>query len=146
MPDGVAKDKLKVFLSDIRTLIDWLKTNQKYQMNMFKQVKVNTWESKLGWGLIWQSMVTWFFAFEMMRRQDVHMSELTYTDDDIPAMRERNTVPRIWEEWMKFGSYGETVDIALMNEGNRGMLEFHNEVGREFKLASMKLEGFRNNH
>jgi hypothetical protein len=43
-------------------------------------------------------MVTRFFAFEMMRRLNVPMIEHTYTSDDIPAMRERNTVPDVWED------------------------------------------------
>ena len=125
MPDGVAKEKLKGFLFNIRTLIDWLKTNQKDQLKSFKQEKVITWGSKLARGLLWQSMVTWFFAFEMMRWQDIVMSEHTFTEADIPAMRERNTVPETWEDWLMYSSYGELADLALMEKGNTNILFYH---------------------
>ena len=125
MPAGVAKEKLKGFLGNIRTLFDWLKTNQIDQLKSFKQEKVKACGSKLARGLLWQSMVTWFFAFEMMRRQDVHMIEHTYTEDDIPAMRERNTVSDIWEEWMMYGSYGQIFDWALVNGGNQNIMHFN---------------------
>jgi len=47
------------------------------------------------------------------------MREITYKEDDIPAMRERNTVPETWEEWMVYGSHGELADSALIEAGNQ---------------------------
>jgi len=53
------------------------------------------------------------------------MREITYKEDDIPAMRERNTVSDIWEEWMMYGSYGQIFDWALVNGGNQNIMHFN---------------------
>ena len=74
------------------------------------------------------------------------MREITYKEDDIPAMRERNTVPETWEEWMVYGSLGELADSALIEAGNQRILFYYSNIGREFKLACMKNEDYEYNH
>ena len=121
----------------LRANMDSLKDFQTIELLKFKDEKVDAWGKQLAKGLLWQAFVTRFFAFEMMRRQDIVMSEHTFTEADISIMRERTKVPDLTYKRLSFIPQNELVDIPLRNSFNKKLADM-GEVESKFKFNFLK--------
>ena len=121
----------------LRANMDSLKDFQTIELLKFKDEKVDAWGKQLAKGLLWQAFVTRFFAFEMMRRLDVPMIEHTFTEADIPVMRERTKVPEFTYKRLSFIPKNEFVDKPLRISFNKKLADI-DEVESKFKFAFLK--------
>ena len=113
MPKSVNREVLESHMFRIKANVTKLSDHHNAELLKFKDEKVDAWGKQLAKGLLWQAFVSRFFAFEMMRRQDVVMSELTYKEDEIPEMRQRTKVPDLTYTRLQFPPKNEFVDRAL---------------------------------